>query len=411
MPGHADKLPLRGVLIIWLLILNSGTWILLGVPNQESWLIGCLFGIVALAWKMVRQRHFLIGVFANLGFVLFLLTQEVILHQSLAIPDFGFKVILFLNMAFIASIYFRDKDPLTLILSFERVMAVIIIYGFASYGCNYFFPSNDVLFFTSAQDGVYTGSNILFPQLARLLPNGAISVLNEYNNFKLRGHSIYWEPGNYAVFLTISLLNQALILKNTKRMVVTALALLLTYSTNGLLGLFLALLFWTWRSGGPRKPHVLILGGVGVLFAGPIVYQAVISKIALTGSGLVRVANTMNMTSLLLEHPILGVGSGFSDYQALLEKNFSQVVNALGDVSGASVVGASSTNGILKFGIMFGLVNLATFMLGMYRSFWIERRYRFFFFVASCLLLSSAPIFVSPWFLFCATAYFWRKWV
>lgn len=139
----------------------------------------------------------------------------------------------------------------------------------------------------------------------------------------IRTNGIFWEPGVFQMYLNLAILFELYCekAKNTKRIIVYILALVLTFSTTGYICLFWIvtsyLLFYV--DSGTRKSIVnfllllllLIIAGVlFILFEDSITTGVVFGKLfdPTHGSTNVRLASVITNIEIFVDNPIWGIG-------------------------------------------------------------------------------------------------------
>lgn len=230
------------------------------------------------------------------------------------------------------------------------------------------------------------------------------------NSLLPRSSCFFREPGVYMIFICLSFILEAFILRNkisNKRLLIYVVSLLSTFSTAGFLIFGLLFIVYIFNSNSIRSNKSTLI--FPILIAVGVVYVIINSEIS-TGvfdklqrgeesvSYLGRLSSVTIPIDMIKIHPIFGIGiDGFKPlYESVSAKQFGIIINPDG-MSTNTILNAAAT-----FGIWFGLFML----IGLYklcRQIKIKSLYQIMIFVSLLLALSNETLIYSAfiyWFIF-----------
>ncbi|MDC0568422.1 O-antigen ligase family protein [Akkermansiaceae bacterium] len=291
-------------------------------------------------------------------------------------------------------------SDLNLILKFVTMHGVLTLLVLA------IFPSQTILLNLPDGSACYQGHFYIFLQRVNLNYLGdLVPIFVEIGDFRFRRiHGIAWEPGNYAAYVNLLLFINLFLRKNAKWTVISAMAIILSWSTAGLISLIFQLLMAFYvnrrtivRRLGFIKICIVIGCAVSICFLFYINYEQKLFGNR-SGSGASRVVNTMVAIKTLYDYP-LGTGLYFRDYALKINENLEGSQLAVYSIVDAEKVkSASSTNSYLRMFVQLGIPT------GMFLTFCIfrqqlVRKFRGIFGLVLILVVSSAPILFYPFFM------------
>lgn len=247
------------------------------------------------------------------------------------------------------SVFYNNGDPLTLIsrllfvcLAFQIVrcynfkdfiaiydkfLYIISITALVTFVISYVAPFLFSLFYMINNENGITFSTFLI---------GSFDY-TELNSQLKRMNAIFWEPGAYAIYLCVGLIFRLFYFKKVdkKRCLIYTAALLVTFSTTGIIG-FSVILFAYFISINKKGSKLQVLGGVLFtlfLFAAGLldsIYSLFFSKITnMDPTTVVRISSFINGFQIAFDNPILGVGGRSSEFMPTYAENSGFGSNAM----------------------------------------------------------------------------------
>jgi hypothetical protein len=215
----------------------------------------------------------------------------------------------------------------------------------------------------------------------------------------IRAGGIFWEPGAFAIYLVIALMFELFFVEKTKtkRLVVYALTLLLTFSTTGYIAFAFLMIVFIFSTNFNKTKNKAFLGALFVglllilLFENNPIYEMVFAKIKNNNNtSVVRYSSLINGMEIAFDHPLLGVGSNkireyMIEYSTKSKFNFGRV-NML-------------TNTMVSQFAVFGMIYGALYFIGTLKFFLNEKK-KFKLFVRlglfiTLMLLYAGEVFFS----------------
>lgn len=186
----------------------------------------------------------------------------------------------------------------------------------------------------------------------------------------IRSSGIFWEPGAFAIYLTLGMLFQLFALKKTniKRFTIYIICLLITFSTTGYIAsavLALGYLFTKRSKRINKKLKVIIAVGaltvlvVAFFFDVSLLNDFVFAKLFNGTSGATtRYSSIFNAMRVAFDHPFFGVSGATAKYM-------QQYVSAVGNrfSNGGTTVTNTITTQYIKYGVIFGTL----FLIGTFK--------------------------------------------
>jgi hypothetical protein len=220
----------------------------------------------------------------------------------------------------------------------------------------------------------------------------------------LRNQGIFWEPGVLQIPLLFLFYYLLVEIKDNKKSILVGLIILSTFSTTGIVGMLLVLIFRvliSFKSASNKFIFFFKSFTILLLFF-PIIYLSINHKINDEKDNISSIARSYDLLvglNVITNNPIVGIGIDDSRY-------FNEIkglsVNILDERLDEQ---RGNTNALLTYFIKFGLP--LTFVILYFFLKQTVFKYRVPFFFIFILVLSSEPlIFVNLWFIFLLSSVF-----
>ena len=209
-----------------------------------------------------------------------------------------------------------------------------------------------------------------------------------------RNQGLFWEPGVLQIFLNLLFFIEAFVSKQKKSIIVwlTLLAIILTYSTTGIVILAIQLVVFFWK----KIRRNLLLAPIFLVLAIPF-YQLAQQNIEdkITGEGStsanVRLYDLVQQVYVSLDYPITGVGL---DDQVYKIKRAEYALNI--DLLEYESLEKGSSNSLL-FMMAAGGFLLLYLLYCLFKQSIVQQK-KVLFFVLILLSFMSEPIMLKPFF-------------
>lgn len=395
-------------LILILLVLSSGSiFNILGMNNIIITVLFVIIFIISINTGVFKNKKNI----SSLLLLLFLILIVFLLHAA----DYGkfsnffnsnnISMFLITITCVLVCLYFNSKN--TFLIYLNSILFVFILHGIISSLIISFFPTENVLIIGLKGTAKYVGYLYLFFQRINIdyLGNFNPNYIS-YFGFKLhRAHGLAWEPGNFSVYVNIFIFLNLFIFKNKRNIIIGVLAMVLSWSTSGLI--IMLFQFSNYVISNIKKfnfkfiiPKILIT--CIVIY---VIVNATISNYNekiygdKSGSGAVRIVNTIRSIKAISNNPILGTGLFWKSY--ILELN-SQLVDSKSTsksfVDSNKVSKDSAlTNSFLKLFVQLGIPIGIILTIALFKQTLIPNN-KFLFAIIIILSVSSAPLLFSPFF-------------
>ena len=387
------KLALKNLKFSWLpllfLALTAGSMIFVFFRKEMLYFVFFLFSSLFVI-KNLYKRELLIFVQLLVLFLSLLAINYLFASSPQSTQKLLANIVIFTSSIFSAMYYYREENKKLFISHLYLILKLILIHALINF---FIFPfvKPFLMNISNGRYDCFTFLNAFF----YLKYTHSFSVLGiEF----VRNQGIFWEPGILQIFLNLLLFILCFVKK--KRGLIfwmTILAIFTTFSTTGLLVLFVQLLMSF--SSEIRKNVLFIPIAV---FMTLLMYYITSINISdkIHGEGKfsfqARFFDLVQPFYMVYENPITGVGLDDEQFVKTRQKtNFSLNLQAI-DFSNVNDKG--STNSIMFFlaaaGIPFTLILL---VMLYYQKLVPEKRKWFFIFVIISLM--TEPIMLRPFFL------------
>ena len=387
------KIALKQLSLSWLpmlfLVLTAGSMLFVFFRKEMLYFVFFLFSSLFLA-KHIYKRELLIFIQLLILFLSFLLINFLFATSTQSTQKLFANIVIFTSSIFSALYYSREENKKQFIPHLYLVLKIILIHSLISFFIYPFIQSFLFEISNSRYDCV-SFLNIFF----YLKYTHSFSVLGID---LVRNQGIFWEPGVLQIFLNLLLFIISFVKK--KRGLIfwlTVLAIFTTFSTTGLVVMFILLLI---SFGADIRKKILFLPISVLLIA--LVYFVTAANISdkLHGEGQysfqARFFDLVQPLYMVYENPLTGVGLDDEQFMNTRQKtNFSLNLQAL-DFSNVNDKG--STNSIMFFLAAAGIPFTLMLLLMLYhQAFILEKRNLFFIFIIISLM--TEPIMLRPFFL------------
>ena len=351
--------------MILTLIMSSGSVLnVIGIDEVLRVASFVIVGVLALCLGELRRDRFRWSILIVLSFVLF-----VALFQALVMGDLSIllcrgniSMLVMLLTCCLAAAVFRSQGGFPAHLL--SVLHIFVLYGIVACLIMSIFPSNKIVFEAIDGNGRYSGHSIFLFQRLRMSGLGEFLDLKK-SLFGLtveRAHGLAWEPGNYAAYVNIYVFLNLFHRLRWRNVVIGIFAVLLSQSTSGLIILSIQLSYFFVRG----RPVITQRARLGGLFFGLVSFALIVfttfdnvnEKISgsRSGSGAVRVANTLSAFRGMYQRPFLGTSVCHGKYSKEMDASMSEILVEAKALTGSSgLEGYTSTNSFLKLFVQWGI--------------------------------------------------------
>lgn len=311
-----------------------------------------------------------------LGFVLFpLLTVGSVNYVKR--DNAIYYSILFITIIVISSIINGD----TLFSTLSRVITLIAAYAIVeNFSIRQFqIAFSNFMYFVTIVAIVVDIVAYAIPSLLSLLPivtntagNAFYSFfigsieLSEMSRSLIRSNGIFWEPGAFAIYLVFNIIIELFAFEriNSKRLVVSFLGVILTFSTTGYIVLVVvttAFLISSRSEAYSRNAKILIcISIIGVLvfsivFESNTIVSGVFGKLtnlSTNSSANTRFSSLYNGMKVALIHPVFGVAGNTGQYMSMIISEENAKFTIGGTIISNTIVGLSASYGLIV-GVLF----------------------------------------------------------
>ena len=371
------------IYIVLIIILKSGAVFFQKYDNISTYVLFSLilfYFIIFNKKYLVNKKYFLFTILIVLASIFPML----IANEYSYYLQYVKLALLFLFLSLIPQIvnYDQFRDIYIKLVIFLGITSLIIHFVIQAK------PSIASLFpIIESYGGSVRYNNLLF----------YLSLITDYPNN--RNYSIFYEPGVYQAFLNIAIIFelQKNYLKNLPILFLFVISIITTFSTTGLICLFLVFLilflnnYKLWR----KKRIYIYLFLFPLIFFGlysGLLYKEIIEKLSESSySFFSRSIGSLLDIQIFLENPFFG--AGYEKYKKMIK--YLAFQNYQIDVGGST---NSFTNSLSKFGIIF--TSLSLFMhytVGL--SFTKNIFKRGIYFLILTIVLMTENFFLSPFFI------------
>jgi hypothetical protein len=294
------------------------------------------------------------------------------------------SLILFFIIAVFSAIY-NDMDFATIA---SRLISVIVAFFIATFYSKkqYINVFNKVVYFIAIVAIITEIIAYVAPSLFDLFPTVVNTANYSFSYFFIgsmrhsflgeifiRAGGIFWEPGAFATYIVIALMFELFFVEKTKtkRLVVYALTLLLTFSTTGYIAFAFLMIVFIFSTNFNKTKNKAFLGALFVglllilLFENNPIYEMVFAKIKNNNNtSVVRYSSLINGMEIAFDHPLLGIGSN-NIREYMIEYSTKSIFNF-----GSNPM---LTNTLVRQFATFGLIFGALFLFGTLKFFLNEK--------------------------------------
>lgn len=246
--------------------------------------------------------------------VFFLLIATISVWYNNSVFSILASRLLFISVAFRISMQYRIDEFMA---AFESFLYLVAVCSIGTFIVSYIWPGIFSLFYQLNNEVGFSYSSYFL---------GSIQ-LEELSNPLRRMNGVFWEPGAFAIYLCIGILFHLFCRENIekKKLVVYITALLITFSTTGIIGFAFILMTYVFFNKNAKTSSKALVGVLGMVIvavlasgAFDIVSDLLFSKVTdNANTTIVRVASLVCGAQIGLDHPILGVGGQSSDYMSI----------------------------------------------------------------------------------------------
>lgn len=396
--------------VISMLILSSGSvFNILGINHIIQILLFFIFLSLSLKKGILKNKKFVFALFVILTSLLILYLLQAAKTGSLSVffNNNNINYFLMIFSSLLGSMYFlKNRD---FVFSLNSILYYFTIHGIISCLIISLFPTQNVLFSSFDEGARYLGYFYVFFQRTVIDYLGNLDpTYISYFGFKIqRAHGLAWEPGNFSAYVNIFIFLNLFLFKNRRNVIIGVLALVMAWSTNGLLVMLLQFFYF----------FIVNFKKLGKKYMIP---KAVIASIVLyslinvtvnnldekiygdkSGSGAVRFLNTVSALYTIYEHPFIGTGFYAENYFNKLNKSLNNSKSLIKlYIDSEQISSVSSTNSFLRLYVQFGIPFALILTIGLFKQTLIPK-HKFIFVVIIIVSASAAPLMFTPfYFLF-----------
>jgi len=316
-------------LIVFMLVMSSGG--LLFVFNRNL-LYGIFVTILIASYFLMRNKILRINFNSSIISILLLFCLLVI-NYLFAVNEQElnkyYYYLMVISVSVFSLMHFADNKN-RLLLSLYSVLRIIVLHSLLNF-VFFFFIKDNLSVISSTYHECETFLNFFFYKTER-------GIFTLFGLEFCRNQGLFWEPGVLQVFLNIFFfLNAFIFKKNRFMLVLTAVAIITTYSTTGIAILLLQSLVYILKEIKNNKWLVLIF----LFFTIPVIMifsLNVEEKVqgAKEASFQKRLFDLTQPFFIAAEHPLTGVGLDLNQFQKIREEFYfsSDNLDALQDQIG-----------------------------------------------------------------------------
>ena len=398
------------IFMIVMLILSSGSiFNILGINDLIQITLFMVVLIISIKSGFLKNKNYFTILILTLLSVLILFLFQAANYRELSnfYNNNNIGIFLLLFTCLLTGFYFNSKPNFLYYLN--SILFFFTLHGIISCLIISLFPTQNTLFSSVDEGARYVGYFYVFFQRATVNYFGNLDpTFINYFGFPIqRAHGLAWEPGNFSAYVNIFIFLNLFLFKNRRNVIIGVLALVLAWSTNGLLLMLLQFFyFFIVNFKNFSKKYIIpkIVIGFIVLYALVIATMNNLDEKIYgdkSGSGAARFLNTVSALYTIYKHPFIGTGFDFQNYTKELDKSFLNSQSSLSSyVDSEKLTSVSSTNSFLRLYVQFGIPIALILTIGLFKQTLIPR-YKFIFAVIIIVSTSSAPLMLTPFcFLF-----------
>ena len=371
------------------LVLTGGSMLFIFFRKEMLYFAFFLFSTLFFVKNLYKRELIiflkLISLFLSLLIINFLFAST-----SQSLQKLFANIVIFTTSIFSAMYYYRDENKKLFIDHLYFVLKLILIHSLITFFI-YPFVKSFLFEISNSRYDCFTFLNLFF----YLENTHSLSFIGI--DF-VRNQGIFWEPGVLQIFLNLLLFIISFV-KKKKGLIfwITIIAILTTFSTTGLVVMFVQLLL-SFGSEVRKNIFFLPFTILSVVLLYNITKKNVSDK--LHGSGQysfqARLIDLVQPFYMVSQNPITGVGLDDEKF-IKIRQNPSFSLN-LKTIDFTNVNEKGSTNSIMFFLAAAGIPFTLLILLMLYfQNFIIEKRKWFFIFILISLM--TEPIMLRPFFL------------
>ena len=398
------------IFMIVMLILSSGSiFNILGINDLIQITLFMVVLIISIKSGFLKNKNYLTILILTLLSVLILFLFQAANYRELSnfYNNNNIGIFLLLFTCLLTGFYFNSKPNFLYYLN--SILFFFTLHGIISCLIISLFPTQNTLFSSVDEGARYVGYFYVFFQRAHVnyLGNFDPTFINYFGYPIQRAHGLAWEPGNFSAYVNIFIFLNLFLFKNRRNVIIGVLALVLAWSSVGLLVMLLQFLYFFITNFNKFKSKFII---PKIVIGSFVLYALVIATMNnldekiygdKSGSGAARFLNTVSALYTIYKHPFIGTGFDFQNYTKELDKSFLNSQSSLSSyVDSEKLTSVSSTNSFLRLYVQFGIPIALILTIGLFKQTLIPR-YKFIFAVIIIVSTSSAPLMLTPFcFLF-----------
>jgi hypothetical protein len=380
------------VLIVGLLFLFCGSVYPIIFGANLFYIILLFVSVTSLLVQKKYYNIHLMSFLKAVGMLMFFLSINWILTGfNISFVEFPvmYGLILIFNIAFLALL---NKENIS-INNFDFVFIIIVIYSFFNFFTTNFLKS----FFTPFLSESYTCNHLFYVFFYRA--EHTILGID-----LVRNQGFYWEPGVLSVVLNIFLFRLLFGDNLTLRkglMFLTGFLIFTTFSTTGLLIMFLQFTYYLFNTESNKMKKIFFLFLFLVLSI-PVLLSNVTEKVSGKGEASFLIRNYDVLVALDVTKDNFFTGVGFSNIK---NKEAQQKSPIYMDSDFTEAHG--NTNSVITVFLFLGIPLGLIYLFLLYNQKLINYNKGFFFFII-LICLASEPLIFSGFFIFFTSSYFYK---
>jgi len=345
---------------LYLLFFTSTDTVLFGTNSNDMFLyVPRIVGILLILYPIIISRGKILynkGALISASILCFILAGNFLFNATDMLTIISRIISIF--VAYTISIGYNYK---TYIKVFDKSMVIISIAALIIEMLSYVLPS----VIMALPQVINTAEGAFATCLV-----GGIQI-NNLGNQLIRSSGIFWEPGAFAIYLSIALLFQLFYLNtNIKKVILYGICLFTTFSTTGYITFFIMIIVFLCTTKNNRISKrmknisigIIIMIALLIMFAeNTELYNVLFGKIINREStSVTRYASIVNGLEIGFDYPLLGVGpNNMSEYMATYaqKSNFDFGANPWNT--------NTTTYQFAAYGFIFGVI----FVIGNYKFF------------------------------------------
>ena len=383
-------------LIVFMLVMSSGG--MLFVFNRNL-LYGFFVAILSASYFLMRNKILKIN-FNSSIITLLILFSLLIINYLFAVNEQELNKYYYYFMVISVSVsslmHFSDNKN-RLLLSLYAVLRIIVVHSLLNF-ILFFFIKGNLSIISSTYHECETFLNLFFYTTER-------GIITLFGLEFCRNQGLFWEPGVLQVFLNIFFfLNAFIFKKNRFMLVLTAVAIVTTYSTTGIALLLLQSLVYIFKEMKNNKLLVLIF----LFFTIPVIMIFSLNieeKVQgeKEASFQKRLFDLTQPFFIAAEYPLTGIGLDLNQFQKMREEfyfssaNLDALQDQIGVESKTAGTDKGSSNSIMFLFATMGFPTTIIFLF-MFFNQQIIIDNKWLFMIIILISVMSEPLLLRPFF-------------